>query len=165
MQWQWDWWYDIDKQTFLDSFLLSSVATIWFLYILIHTYTHISVQSWLIFCNMKLCSYMCTFGRTALTIFQADAIMSRLNMADYQKEGDQPTLLVTSDIVCLDNLCHHILARSRWNFYAVLWCLIRETCCFSLMCSIQLKLPWFFFIVERLHLCVMMLVWHLCRSS
>ncbi|XP_021316460.1 maf-like protein DDB_G0281937 isoform X2 [Sorghum bicolor] len=29
----------------------------------------------------------------------ADAIMSRLNLADYQKEGNQPTLLITSDIV------------------------------------------------------------------
>ncbi|TVU24776.1 hypothetical protein EJB05_27233 [Eragrostis curvula] len=38
---------------------------------------------------------------------KADAIMSRLNIADYQKEGDQPTLLITSDIVCFDNLCSH----------------------------------------------------------
>ncbi|RLN12084.1 hypothetical protein C2845_PM09G07410 [Panicum miliaceum] len=30
---------------------------------------------------------------------KADAIMSRLNIADYQKEGSQPTLLITSDIV------------------------------------------------------------------
>ncbi|XP_021316461.1 maf-like protein DDB_G0281937 isoform X3 [Sorghum bicolor] len=30
---------------------------------------------------------------------KADAIMSRLNLADYQKEGNQPTLLITSDIV------------------------------------------------------------------
>ncbi|XBJ09208.1 hypothetical protein VPH35_014323 [Triticum aestivum] len=29
----------------------------------------------------------------------ADAIMSRMNISDYQKEGDQPTLLITSDIV------------------------------------------------------------------
>ncbi|XP_066339542.1 uncharacterized protein [Miscanthus floridulus] len=36
---------------------------------------------------------------------KADAIMSRLNLADYQKEGNQPTLLITSDIVCLDYLC------------------------------------------------------------
>jgi len=35
---------------------------------------------------------------------KADAIMSRLNIADYQKEGSQPTLLITSDIVCLANL-------------------------------------------------------------
>uniref|UniRef100_A0A804MV55 Maf-like protein CV_0124 n=1 Tax=Zea mays TaxID=4577 RepID=A0A804MV55_MAIZE len=30
---------------------------------------------------------------------KADAIMSRLNIDDYQKEGSQPTLLITSDIV------------------------------------------------------------------
>ncbi|XP_020187982.1 uncharacterized protein [Aegilops tauschii subsp. strangulata] len=30
---------------------------------------------------------------------KADAIMSRMNISDYQKEGDQPTLLITSDIV------------------------------------------------------------------
>ncbi|KAG2558140.1 hypothetical protein PVAP13_8NG139500 [Panicum virgatum] len=30
---------------------------------------------------------------------KADAIISRLNIADYQKEGNQPTLLITSDIV------------------------------------------------------------------
>jgi hypothetical protein len=42
---------------------------------------------------------------TTLSIFQADAIMSRLNIDDYQKEGSQPTLLITSDIVCLDYLC------------------------------------------------------------
>ncbi|XP_072151704.1 uncharacterized protein [Setaria viridis] len=30
---------------------------------------------------------------------KADAIMSRLNIADYQKEDNQPTLLITSDIV------------------------------------------------------------------
>ncbi|XP_062197792.1 uncharacterized protein LOC133900612 isoform X1 [Phragmites australis] len=30
---------------------------------------------------------------------KADAIMQRLNIADYQKEGTQPTLLITSDIV------------------------------------------------------------------
>lgn len=42
---------------------------------------------------------------TTLSIFQADAIISRLNIADYQKEGDQPTLLITSDIVRLDYLC------------------------------------------------------------
>ena len=42
---------------------------------------------------------------TTLIIFQADAIISRLNIADYQKEGNQPTLLITSDIVCLANLC------------------------------------------------------------
>ncbi|KAG2558142.1 hypothetical protein PVAP13_8NG139500 [Panicum virgatum] len=36
---------------------------------------------------------------------KADAIISRLNIADYQKEGNQPTLLITSDIVCLANLC------------------------------------------------------------
>jgi len=32
---------------------------------------------------------------------KADAIMSRLNLADYQKEGNQPTLLITSDILTL----------------------------------------------------------------
>ncbi|XP_021316459.1 maf-like protein DDB_G0281937 isoform X1 [Sorghum bicolor] len=41
----------------------------------------------------------------------ADAIMSRLNLADYQKEGNQPTLLITSDIVCLDYLCSPNLGR------------------------------------------------------
>ncbi|XP_047069383.1 7-methyl-GTP pyrophosphatase-like isoform X1 [Lolium rigidum] len=30
---------------------------------------------------------------------KADAIMSRMRISDYQKEGDQPTLLITSDIV------------------------------------------------------------------
>lgn len=30
---------------------------------------------------------------------KADAIMSRMNISDYQKEGEQPTLLITSDIV------------------------------------------------------------------
>ena len=30
---------------------------------------------------------------------KADAIMSRMNISDYQKEGDEPTLLITSDIV------------------------------------------------------------------
>uniref|UniRef100_A0ACD5W6Z9 Uncharacterized protein n=1 Tax=Avena sativa TaxID=4498 RepID=A0ACD5W6Z9_AVESA len=30
---------------------------------------------------------------------KADAIMSRMNISDYQKEDDQPTLLITSDIV------------------------------------------------------------------
>ncbi|KQJ88238.1 maf-like protein DDB_G0281937 [Brachypodium distachyon] len=30
---------------------------------------------------------------------KADAIMSRMSISDYQKEGDQPTLLITSDIV------------------------------------------------------------------
>jgi uncharacterized membrane protein len=49
-------------------------------------------------------------------IFQADAIMSRLNISDYQKEGDRPTLLITSDIVCLDFLCYAIL-RGTWMLY------------------------------------------------
>nr|CAB3491750.1 unnamed protein product [Digitaria exilis] len=42
---------------------------------------------------------------------KADAIMSRLNIADYRKEGDQPTLLITSDIVCLANLCLEFLCH------------------------------------------------------
>ncbi|ONM26893.1 Maf-like protein CV_0124 [Zea mays] len=33
---------------------------------------------------------------------KADAIMSRLNIDDYQKEGSQPTLLITSDIGLLE---------------------------------------------------------------
>ncbi|XP_052135278.1 uncharacterized protein LOC127753865 isoform X2 [Oryza glaberrima] len=36
---------------------------------------------------------------TVLAEAKADAIMSRLNISDYQKEGDRPTLLITSDIV------------------------------------------------------------------
>uniref|UniRef100_A0A0D9XT00 Maf-like protein n=1 Tax=Leersia perrieri TaxID=77586 RepID=A0A0D9XT00_9ORYZ len=36
---------------------------------------------------------------TVLAEAKADAIISRLNIADYQKEGDLPTLLITSDIV------------------------------------------------------------------
>ncbi|BAH95321.1 Os11g0549655 [Oryza sativa Japonica Group] len=36
---------------------------------------------------------------TILAEAKADAIMSRLNISDYQKEGDRPTLLITSDIV------------------------------------------------------------------
>uniref|UniRef100_A0A0E0MG82 Maf-like protein n=1 Tax=Oryza punctata TaxID=4537 RepID=A0A0E0MG82_ORYPU len=35
---------------------------------------------------------------TVLAEAKADAIMSRLNISDYQKEGDRPTLLITSDI-------------------------------------------------------------------
>ena len=49
-------------------------------------------------------TYSSSMELTTLSIFQADAIMSRLNIADYQKEGNQPTLLITSDIVCLANL-------------------------------------------------------------
>ncbi|XP_037408449.1 7-methyl-GTP pyrophosphatase-like isoform X1 [Triticum dicoccoides] len=43
---------------------------------------------------------------------KADAIMSRMNISDYQKEGDQPTLLITSDIVCVSYLCATGLYRT-----------------------------------------------------
>ncbi|KAL6654113.1 hypothetical protein ACP70R_007578 [Stipagrostis hirtigluma subsp. patula] len=45
---------------------------------------------------------------------KADAIMSRLNMADYQKEGDQPTLLITSDIfVDFEVVVHEGIIREK----------------------------------------------------
>jgi hypothetical protein len=54
---------------------------------------------------------------TVLAEAKADAIMSRLNISDYQKEGDRPTLLITSDIVCLYFLCSAILRRT-WMLYS-----------------------------------------------
>ncbi|KAM0918012.1 hypothetical protein ACQ4PT_009379 [Festuca glaucescens] len=37
--------------------------------------------------------------------------MSRMRISDYQKESDQPTLLITSDIVSADYLCFTALDR------------------------------------------------------
>ena len=76
----------------------------------------------LLFVYIKACvgssAWMFTFLQflslrklTIVYIFQAEAIMSRMNISDYQKEGDQPTLLITSDIVCVDYLCSTALDR------------------------------------------------------
>jgi heme/copper-type cytochrome/quinol oxidase subunit 3 len=54
---------------------------------------------WLFFLS-SIVFFSLSMELTTLSIFQADAIMSRLNIDDYQKEGSQPTLLITSDIVC-----------------------------------------------------------------
>uniref|UniRef100_A0A804MV59 Maf-like protein CV_0124 n=2 Tax=Zea mays TaxID=4577 RepID=A0A804MV59_MAIZE len=40
---------------------------------------------------------------------KADAIMSRLNIDDYQKEGSQPTLLITSDIVYFHDIPDEVI--------------------------------------------------------
>jgi hypothetical protein len=62
------------------------------------------IGPWLFFLS-SIVFFSPSMELTTLSIFQADAIMSRLNIDDYQKEGSQPTLLITSDIVCLDYLC------------------------------------------------------------
>jgi hypothetical protein len=54
---------------------------------------------WLFFLS-SIVFFSLSMELTTLSIFQADVIMSRLNIDDYQKEGGQPTLLITSDIVC-----------------------------------------------------------------
>jgi heme/copper-type cytochrome/quinol oxidase subunit 3 len=54
---------------------------------------------WLFFLS-SIVFFSLSMELTTLSIFQADVIMSRLNIDDYQKEGSQPTLLITSDIVC-----------------------------------------------------------------
>lgn len=51
------------------------------------------------------------FAHVLIFPIQADAIMSRMNISDYRKDGADPTLLISSDIVCLilifsKSLCH-----------------------------------------------------------